>query len=144
MFTSVSSRAASAYQRVAAQTSVQGADPHQMVGLMFDALLRNIATARGAISRADNAGKGVAIGKAVRLIDEGLKAGLDLNQGGEVAANLERLYDYSILRLTHANLRSDDQALEEVSQLIEPLAQAWQAIKGPAPAYLQPVASPGA
>ena len=40
MFTSVNTRAASAYKRVAVETSVQGADPHTLVGLLFDALLR--------------------------------------------------------------------------------------------------------
>ena len=53
MFTSVNSRAASAYKRVAVETSVQGADPHTLVGLLYDALLQSIAQARGAMSRGD-------------------------------------------------------------------------------------------
>lgn len=144
MFTSVSSRAAMAYKRVAAETSVQGADPHQLVGLLFDALLQSIASARGAMVRGDTAGKGAAIGKAVRIIEEGLKAGLNLQQGGEIAANLHQLYGYSVLRLTQANLRNDSAALAEVTQLIEPIAESWKLIKGPGPAYLQAVATQGA
>lgn len=143
MFTSVNSRAASAYRRVAAETSVQSADPHQLVGLLFDALLQSIATARGAISRQDIAAKGAALGKAVRIIEEGLKAGLNLREGGEIAANLEQLYSYSVLRLTQANLRNDTSALEEVAHLIEPLATSWKQIQGHGPAYLQPVAGRG-
>lgn len=144
MFTSVSSRAASAYKRVAAETSVQGADPHQLVGLLFDALLQCVAAARGAMARSDVAAKGAAIVKAVRIIEEGLKAGLNLQQGGEIAANLHQLYDYSILRLTQANLKNDAAALEEVARLIEPVAESWKLIKGNGPAYLQPVEAPGA
>jgi flagellar protein FliS len=144
MFTSVNSRAASAYKRVAAETSVQGADPHQLVGLLFDALLKSIATARGAMARGDIAAKGAELGKAVRILEEGLKAGLNHAQGGEIAANLQQLYDYSILRLTQANLHNDERALEEVARLIEPVAQSWSLIKGPGPAYLQPVAGRGA
>lgn len=144
MFTAVNSRAAAAYKRVAAETSVQGADPHQLVGLLFDALLQSIAAARGAMSRDDVGAKGVALGKAVRIIEEGLKAGLNLRQGGDLAANLHQLYSYSVLRLTQANLRNDPKALEEVTQLIEPLAQSWKQIKGPGPAYLQPVSGRGA
>ena len=143
MFTSVSSRAASAYKRVAAETSVQGADPHQLVGLLFDALLQSIASARGAMARSDIPAKGKALGKAVRIIEEGLKAGLNLQQGGEVAANLHQLYGYSVLRLTHANLKNDAAALEEVIRLIEPVADSWKRIKGPGPAYLQPVMGRG-
>lgn len=140
MFTSVSSRAASAYRRVAAETQVQGADPHQLVNLLFEALLQSIAGARGALERGDTATKGAAIGKAVRIIEEGLKAGLNLREGGEVAANLYSLYGYSVMRLTHANLRNDMAALEEVHGLIEPLAKSWQQIRGSGPAYLQAVA----
>ncbi|HEY9094574.1 MAG TPA: flagellar export chaperone FliS [Hydrogenophaga sp.] len=130
MFTSVSSRAASAYKRVAADTSVQGANPHQLVCLLFDALLQSIAVARGAIERGETAAKGAAISKAVRLIEEGLKAGLNLEQGGEIALNLRGLYGYSVQRLTHANLRNDAEALQEVTQLMEPLATAWKQIGG--------------
>ncbi len=140
MFTSVSSRAASAYRKVAAETSVQGADPHQLVGLLFAALLQSIATARGAMQRGDIAAKGEALGKAVRIIEEGLKAGLNLREGGEIAANLQQLYDYSVLRLTQGNRHNDTAALEEVARLIEPIAESWKLINGRGPAYLQPVA----
>jgi flagellar protein FliS len=143
MFTSVNARAASAYRRMAAETSVQTADPHQLVGLLFDALLQAIANARGAIARHDIAAKGEALGKAVRIIEEGLKAGLNLREGGEIAANLHQLYGYSVLRLTQANLHNDASALEEVAGLIEPLAESWKQIRGRGPAYLQPVAGRG-
>lgn len=144
MFTSVSTRAASAYKRVAAETSVQGADPHQLVDLLFDALLQSLAAARGAMSRGDVQGKGQAIGKAVRIIEEGLKAGLNLKGGGEIAANLQALYEYSIRRLTQANLRNDIAVIEEVTLLIEPVASSWKLIRGHGPAYLQPVTGLGA
>lgn len=129
MFTSVNSRAAAAYKRVAADTGVQGADPHQLVSLLFDALLQSLARARGALEAGDIAAKGTAIGKAVRILEEGLKAGLNMGQGGELAQNLRGVYDHSILRLTQANLRNDDTALAEVSALIEPVADAWKQIK---------------
>ena len=132
MFTSVNFRAASAYKRVATETSVQGADPHKLVGLLFDGLINAIASARGAMLRGDISGKGVALGKAVRIIEEGLKAGLNHAQGGEIAANLQRLYDYCILRLTQANLRNDQSALEEVTRLIEPVAASWKGIEAQA------------
>lgn len=144
MFTSVNSRAASVYKRVAAETSVQGANPHQLVELLFDALLQSLAAARGAMARGDIVGKGQAIGKAVRIIEEGLKVGLNVREGGELAMNLQALYDYSIGRITQANLRNDAAILEEVAQLIEPIAQSWKLIRGPGPAYLQPVTGRGA
>ena len=144
MFTSASIRAASVYKRVAAETSVQGAAPHQLVELLFDALLQSLATARGAIARGDVVTKGQAIGTAVRIIEEGLKAGLNVRDGGDLAQNLLALYDYSTGRLTLANLRNDAGLVEEVNGLIEPVASSWKLIRGPGPAYLQPVAGRGA
>ncbi|MCU0926868.1 MAG: flagellar export chaperone FliS [Hydrogenophaga sp.] len=144
MFTSVNSRAASAYKRVAIETSVQGADPHQLVGLLFEALLQSIGSARAAMARNDVQAKGTALGKAVRIIEEGLKAGLNLRDGGDIARNLHQLYGYSVLRLTQANLNNDPAALEEVIRLITPVAESWKLIKGPGPAYLQPVTGQGA
>lgn len=144
MFISVNSRAAASYKRVAADTSVQGADPHQLVTLLFDALVQSLQRAIGSLASGDISAKGAAIGKAVRILEEGLKPGLNTEQGGELALNLKSTYDYSIMRLTHANLRNDKAALAEVSALIEPVAEAWKQIKGPRPAYLQPVPGPGA
>lgn len=144
MFTSVNSRAATAYRRIAAETSVQGASPHHLVGLLYDALLQSIATARGALARGDIAAKGAAIGKAVRIIEEGLKAGINLEDGGDIASNLYSMYGYAVIRLTQANARNDAAALAEVAQLIEPVADAWKRIQGPNPPYLQPVRSGGA
>lgn len=144
MFTSVNSRAASAYRRISAETSVQGATPHQLVGLLYDALLQSIATARGAMARGDIEAKGAAVTKAVRIIEEGLKAGLNLKDGGEIAGNLHRMYGYAVMRLTQAHARNDVAALTEVAQLIEPVADAWKRIQGAKAPYLQPVASAGA
>jgi len=144
MFTSVNARAAAAYRRIAAVTSVDAASPHDLVGLLFDALLRNINTAQGALERQDIAAKGEAISKAVRILEEGLKAGLNLAEGGEIAANLNGLYSYSVVRLTHANLHNDVAALDEVRQLMEPIAQSWKSIKSAEAATARPATALGA
>ena len=131
MFTSVNTRSASVYKRVAVETGVQAADSHRLVGMLFDGLLQSVAAARGAMERGDLVTKGEQIGKAVRIVEEGLKAGLD-PAGGEMAQNLRALYAYSVRRLTEANLRNDPSALAEVATLIEPVAQAWQDIRSQA------------
>jgi flagellar protein FliS len=129
MFTSVNSRAAAAYKRVATDTGVQTASPHELVSLLFDALLQSLARARGALEAGDVATKGAAIGKAVRILEEGLKAGLNMEQGGELAQNLHGMYGYCVSRLTHANLHNDMAALTEVVELIKPVAESWQSIR---------------
>jgi len=130
MFTSVSSRAASAYQRVNVETAVSQADPHELVNLLFEGLLKNVGAARAAMARGDVAAKGMLINKAVRIIDEALKPALNLAQGGDIAANLNGLYGYCSLRLTEANLRNDDAALTDVIRVIEPLADGWKQMGG--------------
>jgi flagellar secretion chaperone FliS len=129
MFTSVNSRAATAYKRVSTDTGVSTADPHQLVSLLFDGLIQSLNAARGAMERGEVEAKGRAIGKAVRIIEEGLKAGLNLSQGGEIAHNLLGVYSYAVQRLSWANLRNDPAAVHEVLNLIEPLADSWKQIR---------------
>ena len=124
----VSQRQAGVYQQVHVSSGVMGASPHGLIGMLFDGLLGALAEARGAIRSRNVAAKGKAIGRAVRIVDEGLSAALDLQQGGALAADLRALYSYVALRLTQANLHNDEAALEECVRLIEPLRSGWAAI----------------
>ncbi len=128
MFTPVSMRAASAYKRVGVETSVEGASPHQLVRLLFDALLQSLTTAKAALNRGDIEVKGREIGKSVRILQEGLIASLNQVEGGEVSVNLRGVYGYSVRALTVANLKNDEGKLSEVIGLIETIADAWKQI----------------
>lgn len=139
MFSSVASRSASAYKRVGVETSVDNADPHKLVSLLFDALQQALASAKFSIQSGDVAGKVKQIGIAMRILEEGLKAPLNLEEGGELAANLNALYEYCVNRVILANARNDAAAIEEVSGLIARVASGWKQINGQRPAYLQPV-----
>jgi flagellar protein FliS len=132
MFTSVNTRAASAYTRVSTDTGVSAADPHQLVSMLFDGLIQSLNVARGAMERGEIETKCQAIGKAVRILEEGLKCTLNLAQGGEIAKNLFGLYSYSVQRLSLANLRNDVAAVHEVLNIIEPLADSWKQIRAQA------------
>lgn len=129
MYTSVNMRSANAYRTVGVETAVSGADPHQLVCLLYQALMQSLGTAKLSLQAGDIAGKGKAISRAVRLIEEGLKAGLNDAKGGELAVNLRGLYDYCIVVLSEANLRNDVKKVDEVIQLVQPVAQAWSDIK---------------
>jgi flagellar protein FliS len=119
---------AGAYRQVGAETGVAGASPHRLVALLFDGCADAIVQARGALRSGNAQAKGQAIGRAVRIIEEGLKAGLDLDAGGALAEDLRALYAYIALRLTQANLRNDDAALAECQRLLEPVREAWAGI----------------
>ncbi|GCL65961.1 flagellar export chaperone FliS [Pseudaquabacterium pictum] len=119
---------AGAYHQVGVQTMVASASAHGLVALLFDGFMAAVHRAKGAMRQGDIAGKGQAIGHAVRIIDEGLKSALDLKAGGKLAADLSDLYAYVCLRLIQANLNNDEAALDECLTLVTPLRDAWQAI----------------
>jgi flagellar protein FliS len=119
---------ANAYARVGVETQVNVASAHQLIQLLFDGFIDSVMQARAAIRMKQIEPKGKAISKAVRIIDEGLKAGLNLKDGGKLADDLSALYAYVTVRLTQANLRNDEAALEECTRLIQPLREAWAAI----------------
>jgi flagellar protein FliS len=121
-------QAAGLYAAVGVETGVATATPHKLVAMLFDGYMTAMAQARGAMQAGNVEAKGKAIGKAVRIVEEGLKASLDTSAGGALAADLRDLYAYVTVRLTHANLRNDMAALDECQRLIEPLRDAWLAI----------------
>ncbi len=139
MFTSVSSRSAAAYKRASIESSVDMADPHQLVTLLFEALQRAIGSAKLSMQAGDIPGKCKQISNAISILEEGLIAPLDEEKGGEIATNLKALYDYCARQLVMANLKNDVSKLEEVSRLLEPVISGWKQIKGEGPAYLRPV-----
>ena len=118
-----------AYSNVHAETSVHGADRHQLISLLLDGALSAIASAVSAIERDDANAKRRAISRAVGIVDEGLRSVLDLAAGGEVAATLHSLYSYIVVRLTQANVSNDRAMLRECSSLLLPVRDAWTAIR---------------
>ena len=84
--------------------------------------------ARGALRAGPVEVKGRALSRAARIVDEGLRAALDLRGGGELAADLHALYGYLTMRLTAANLRNDESLIDECQRLLAPLQDAWRAI----------------
>ena len=115
------------YRTVGAHGNLAEASPHQVVKVMLDALLSRIAEATGHIERGESQAKGEKIGKALGLI-EALTLGLDKERGGELAANLERLYDYASRTLLKAQLESRTDLLKEVSALLREIKLGWDGI----------------
>lgn len=121
------------YQRTAAEIGVAAADPHHLITMLFDGFTAAVAEARGALRRHDVAQKCAALTRAVRIVDEGLRAALDTTAGGELARDLGQVYDYVSRRLTEANLRNDEALLDECLRLMQPIHEAWVAIAPRAP-----------
>jgi len=122
-----SSAFAGAYRTVGVETGVAAASPHQLVTMLFDGFNAAIAEARVALAKGEVEAKCKALGRALRIVDEGLRAPLDA-AGGTLSEKLSSLYAYVSLRLTQANLTNDVAALDECVKLLEPVRSAWVAI----------------
>lgn len=116
------------YSQVGVETRVSGATPHQLVAMLFDGYLECLAKAKGAMRAGHREAKAQALGRAVRIVEEGLRAGLDLRAGGSLARDLDELYTYLTMRLTLANVRDDESLLDECQRLVSPLREAWMSI----------------
>ncbi|GLC94523.1 flagellar protein FliS [Cupriavidus sp. TA19] len=120
--------AINAYSQVGIQTGAMSASPHRLIVMLFDGARAAIAKARFHMEAGDIPAKGNAISKAIDIIVNGLNAVLDHEAGGEIAGDLEALYDYMVRRLMQANLRNDAALLTEVDGLLGNLASAWAEI----------------
>ena len=114
------------YRAVTAYGAANG-DRLQLVLRMMEGTLDRIVTARGHMARREVAAKGEAIGKAIGLID-GLRTSLDKDRGGQIAANLEALYDYMMRCLVEANLKDDERRLDEVAGLMDEIRSGWEVV----------------
>ena len=115
------------YQAVNTHVQAVDASPHRLIQMLMEGGLTRIAQARGAMERQQTAMKGELIGKAIGIIG-GLRAGLNLEAGGEVAANLDRLYEYMVNRLLEANVQNDMAPLDEVAGLLRNVKSGWDVI----------------
>jgi flagellar protein FliS len=122
-------RALNSYSVMEVETGVESASPQRLIVMLYEGALKAVMSAKTAILRGDVASRGASLSKAISIIDEGLRASLNLETGGDIAANLMGLYDYISTRLLHANLKNDLGAVEEVARLLTELKQAWEILE---------------
>ena len=113
------------YRATDAYGAAAAADRLQLVLRMMQGAIDRIATARGHLQRGETAAKGEQIGRAIGLVD-GLRTCLDTEHGQEIATNLEALYGYMLNRLMEANLKDDENALNEVADLLGEIKSGWE------------------
>jgi flagellar protein FliS len=109
------------------KSTAQQASPYQLVAMLFQKLLGNIATAKGAISQRNFEKKGTELSNAIAIIGV-LEGSLDFKQGGEVSENLASLYKYCSEQLLVASTNNDPDKLEEIIQILLPIKAGWDSI----------------
>lgn len=120
--------ALNAYAKVGIETGITGANPHRLVLMLFEGAILAVTDAKQHMARGEIAGKGQSISKAIMIINDGLRASLDVKAGGHLAQNLHALYEYMSGRLLFANVKNEPAALDEVRHLLAELKEAWEAI----------------
>ncbi len=115
-----------AYQMVATHGGVNDADPHRLIVMLMDGALARIAQARGCMERQATAEKSAHLQRALAIVDE-LRCSLDLAQG-ELAQNLDSLYDFMSRQLLQAHVSDKPELLERVASLLQEIRGAWIAL----------------
>jgi flagellar protein FliS len=129
------------YAKVGVETGVLAASPHKLIVMLFDGAVVALRTAALQMASGNVPEKGKAISKAIDIIDNGLRASLNKEAGGQIAENLDSLYEYMSARLLTANLKNDSAILDEVQGLLVELRDAWNAISAQPLAAADPQAA---
>jgi flagellar protein FliS len=119
----VASGSIQAYRKVEAQSR----SPLELVVMLYDGALASLTEARQAAARGEVRKQGAAVSKALAIICS-LQETLNLEEGGTVAAELDRIYHYASRRLLDVTVSKDLKALNEVHKLLTCLRDAWHQI----------------
>ncbi len=119
------------YSKVANESGVMNATPYRIIQMLMAGALDRISVAKGLITRGDIGGKGKQVADAISIIN-GLRRSLDHKVGGEIATNLDALYDYMVRQLMHASVNNDVDTLDEVARLLNSIKNGWDNIPDPA------------
>ena len=120
-------RGAEAYR----QTEARSRSPLELVVMLYDGGVRFVGEAIDADAKREIARRGQAISKAIAIVGE-LQSTLNVDSGGQLAVDLDKLYGYIQQRLLDVTMKKDTAALQEVQKLLTTLRDAWSQIANPA------------
>lgn len=122
------SSATAAYQQNSVQGGVEGADPHQLIGMLLDGAIDRSVQARGHMVHGNVTGKGETISRVLAILVE-LRESLDHKADPKLCQRLDSLYEYVSRRLLFAQLNNDTAAIDEAIGLLSPIRDGWQGIR---------------
>lgn len=127
--TSLPGRAVDMYARTDLETRIEAASPQRLIIMLYDGAIQSMTKAKAAFASGEIGARGEAISKAIAIIDDGLRAALDPEAGGQIATNLADLYEYISNRLLYANLKGHEASIDEALKLMTDLRGAWEQLE---------------
>ncbi len=118
-----------AYANVGLETGVVDASPLKLTVMLYEGAITACIQAQQAMHNGDINKKGECLTKAISIIDNGLRSSLDKRAGGQIASNLDQLYQYMTRSLMQASLHLDEKKLNEIQQLLMELKNAWETLE---------------
>ncbi|HEY1091641.1 MAG TPA: flagellar export chaperone FliS [Burkholderiaceae bacterium] len=115
------------YHAVDLDAQTSRASPVELVLLLTNGLLDELARARGHIEHKRYQQKGASLEKCMNILN-GLNGALDEENGGEVVQGLARLYEYCIYRLSDVSVTLSLEGLDEVTNLLGILREGWEGV----------------
>jgi len=98
--------------------------PSRLIVLLYDAAIEGLDDAIAAIADGDIEGRFMATARTAEIVDR-LHSALDMELGGEIAANLDQIYVAVISQLPVLNLKNDPEIARKLIALLAPLRASW-------------------
>ncbi|MFN3880261.1 MAG: flagellar export chaperone FliS [Nitrincola lacisaponensis] len=115
------------YKQIGVETALVNASPHRLIQMLYEGALTQLANAKGAIQNNQIELLSASIKKTSNILI-GLEEGLDLEKGGEIAANLQALYRYLQTELLVAQSSQSVDKIDAMIGVLIELKSAWDAI----------------
>lgn len=102
--------------------------PLDLIILLHDGVIESLQRAILYINKGDIEEKVKHVSKAMAIIEELLRS-LDLNEGGNVAFSLQRIYAFLLKELAIANIKDDTMKIKNIQEMIRELKRAWRQVQ---------------
>ncbi len=116
-----------AYKRVSVDSQLSSASPHKVIQMLMAGAIERLIQGKAAMQQGNIAVKGERLGKALDIVIS-LRSCLSMDDGGDIAQNLDQLYDFVIAQISAANLQNDPQPIDDVVEILREIKSAWDQI----------------
>lgn len=116
-----------AYKKISVDSQLTAASPHKVIQMLMAGAIERLIQGKAAMHGGNIAVKGERLGKALAIVIS-LRTCLSMEDGGEIAVNLDSLYDFMIRQITKANLHNDDGPIDDVIHILREIKSAWDLI----------------